>query len=139
MQTAVKQRSPLSSVLRKKAGVSRETSTDDLIEQQQDVGHKAAEDEEDDDSDGGGDDSQDQNQDQDKDQDQDGDGDDSQSTGSKDQAEKEKQERARQEGLKEDLKQQKQDLKEQSESPRHNDYEYLDGGGAQGYGDGTLW
>lgn len=88
---------------------------------------------------GGGDDSQDQNQDQDKDQDQDGDGDDSQSTGSKDQAEKEKQERARQEGLKEDLKQQKQDLKEQSESPRHNDYEYLDGGGAQGYGDGTLW
>lgn len=93
----------------------------------------------DDDSDGGGDDSQDQNQDQDKDQDQDGDGDDSQSTGSKDQAEKEKQERARQEGLKEDLKQQKQDLKEQSESPRHNDYEYLDGGGAQGYGDGTLW
>ena len=93
----------------------------------------------DDDSDGGGDDSQDQNQDQDKDQDQDGDGDDNQSTGSKDQAEKEKQERARQEGLKEDLKQQKQDLKEQSESPRHNDYEYLDGGGAQGYGDGTLW
>ena len=93
----------------------------------------------DDDSDGGGDDSQDQNQDQDKDQDQDGDGDDSQSTGSKDQAEKEKQERARQEGLKEDLKQQKQDLKEQSESSRHNDYEYLDGGGAQGYGDGTLW
>lgn len=87
------------------------------------------------DSDGGGDDSQDQNQDQDKDQDQDGDGDDSQSSGSKEQAEKEKQERARQE----DLKQQKQDLKEQSESPRHNDYEYLDGGGAQGYGDGTLW
>lgn len=93
----------------------------------------------DDDSDGGGDDSQDQNQDQDKDQDQDGDGDDSQSTGSQDQAEKEKQERARQEGLKEDLKQQKQDLKEQSESARHNDYEYLDGGDAQGYGDGTLW
>ena len=61
------------------------------------------------------------------------------STGSKDQAEKEKQERARQEGLKEDLKQQKQDLKEQSESARHNDYEYLDGGDAQGYGDGTLW
>jgi len=89
------------------------------------------------DSDGGGDDSRDQ--DKDKDQDQDGDGDDSQSSGSKEQAEKEKQERARQEGLKEDLKQQKQDLKEQSESPRHNDYEYLDGGDAQGYGDGTLW
>ena len=93
----------------------------------------------DDDSDGGGDDSQDQDQNQDQDKDQDGDGDDSQSTGSQDQAEKEKQERARQEGLKEDLKQQKQDLKEQSESPRHNDYEYLDGGDAQGYGDGTLW
>ena len=89
------------------------------------------------DSDGGGDDSRDQ--DKDKDQDQDGDGDDSQSSGSKEQAEKEKQERARQEGLKEDLKQQKQDLKEQNESPRHNDYEYLDGGDAQGYGDGTLW
>lgn len=89
------------------------------------------------DSDGGGDDSRDQ--DKDKDQDQDGDGDDSQSSGSKEQAEKEKQERARQEGLKEDLKQQKQDLKEKSESPRHNDYEYLDGGDAQGYGDGTLW
>ena len=92
------------------------------------------------DSDGGGqDDSQDQDQDKDKDQDQGGDGDDSQSSGSKEQAEKEIEERARQEGLKEDLKQQKQDLKEQSESPRHNDYEYLDGGDAQGYGDGTLW
>ena len=84
---------------------------------------------------GGGDDSQDK--DQDKDQ---GDsGDDSQSGGSKDQAEKEKQERARQDDLKEDLRQQKKDLKEQSESPNHNDYEYLDGGDAQGYGDGTLW
>ena len=92
------------------------------------------------DSDGGGqDDSQDQDQDKDKDQDQGGDGDDSQSSGSKEQAEKEIEERARQEGLKEDLKQQKQDLKEQSESPRHNNYEYLDGGDAQGYGDGTLW
>ena len=49
------------------------------------------------------------------------------------------QERARQEDLKEDLKQQKKDLKEQSESTRRNDYEYLDGGDAQGYGDGTLW
>ena len=109
-------------------------------EEGQGEGGGGGEDENDSDG-GGGDDSQDQdqNQDQDKDQDQDGDGDDSQSTGSKDQAEKEKQERARQEGLKEDLKQQKQDLKEQSESPRHNDYEYLDGGGAQGYGDGTLW
>ena len=84
---------------------------------------------------GGGDDSQDK--DQDKDQ---GDsGDDSQSGGSKDQAEQEKQERARQDDLKEDLRQQKKDLKEQSESPNHNDYEYLDGGDAQGYGDGTLW
>ena len=93
----------------------------------------------DDDSDGGGDDSQDQDQNQDQDKDQDGDGDDSQSAGSKERAEKEIEERARQEGLKEDLKQQKQDLKEQSESARHNDYEYLDGGDAQGYGDGTLW
>ena len=93
----------------------------------------------DDDSDGGGDDSQDQDQNQDQDKDQDGDGDDSQSAGSKERAEKEIEEQARQEGLKEDLKQQKQDLKEQSESARHNDYEYLDGGDAQGYGDGTLW
>ena len=57
----------------------------------------------------------------------------------KEKTEKEMQERARQEGLKEDLKQQKQDLKEQSESTCHNNYEYLDGGDAQGYGDGTLW
>ena len=109
-------------------------------EEGQGEGGGGGEDENDSDG-GGGDDSQDQdqNQDQDKDQDQDGDGDDSQSSGSKERAEKEIEERARQEGLKEDLKQQKQDLKEQSESPRHNDYEYLDGGGAQGYGDGTLW
>ena len=88
------------------------------------------------DSDGGGDG---QDKDQDKDQDQGDSGDDSQSGGSKDQAEQEKQERARQDDLKEDLRQQKKDLKEQSESPNHNDYEYLDGGDAQGYGDGTLW
>ena len=91
----------------------------------------------DDDSDGngGGDDN---NQNQDQNQDQDG-NDEDQSTRSKGQSEQEKQERERQEDLKEDLKQQKKDLKEQSESPRHNDYEYLDGGDAQGYGDGTLW
>ena len=88
------------------------------------------------DSDGGGDG---QDKDQDKDKDQGDSGDDSQSGGSKDQAEQEKQERARQDDLKEDLRQQKKDLKEQSESPNHNDYEYLDGGDAQGYGDGTLW
>ena len=91
----------------------------------------------DDSDDGGKDDNQDQ--DQDKDQDEDQGGDDGQSESSKEQAEKEMQERARQEDLKEDLKQQKKDLKEQSESSRHNDYEYLDGGDAQGYGDGTLW
>ena len=96
----------------------------------------------DDDSDSGGGDGQDQDQDQDKDQDNDGDDDqssDSKGMTEKEKTEKEMQERARQEGLKEDLKQQKQDLKEQSESPRHNNYEYLDGGDAQGYGDGTLW
>ena len=86
---------------------------------------------------GGGGGGDDENQDQDQDQDQDNS--DSQSDSSKSSDEKEKQERERQEELKEDLKQQKKDLKEKSESPRRNDYEYLDGGDAQGYGDGTLW
>ena len=80
-----------------------------------------------------------QDEDQDKNQDQDQDRSNSRSDSSKSQEEKEKQERERQEELREDLKQQKKDLKEKSESTRHNDYEYLDGGDAQGYGDGTLW
>ena len=87
--------------------------------------------------DGGGGGGDDENQDQNQGQDQDNS--DSQSDSSKSSDEKEKQERERQEELKEDLKQQKKDLKEKSESTRRNDYEYLDGGDAQGYGDGTLW
>ena len=89
--------------------------------------------------DGGGGGGDDENQDQDQNQGQDQDNSDSQSDSSKSSDEKEKQERERQEELKEDLKQQKKDLKEKSESTRRNDYEYLDGGDAQGYGDGTLW
>ena len=88
---------------------------------------------------GGGGGGDDENQDQDQNQGQDQDNSDSQSDSSKSSDEKEKQERERQEELKEDLKQQKKDLKEKSESTRRNDYEYLDGGDAQGYGDGTLW
>ena len=80
---------------------------------------------------GGG---QDQNEDQSQSDDQSG----SQSK-DKSQEEKEKQERARQEKLKEDLSQQKKDLKKESESSSSYDYEYIDGGDAQGYGDGTLW
>ena len=49
-----------------------------------------------------------------------------------------KEEKARQEKLKEDLRQQKEDLKDGSSSSSYN-YEYIDGGDAQGYGEGTLW
>ena len=47
-------------------------------------------------------------------------------------------EKARQEKLKEDLRQQKEDLRDGSSSSSY-DYEYIDGGDAQGYGEGTLW
>ena len=40
---------------------------------------------------------------------------------------------------KEQLEQQKQDLKDKSQSSSPYDYEYIEGGDAQGYGDGTLW
>ena len=49
-----------------------------------------------------------------------------------------KEEKARQEKLKEDLRQQKEDLRDGSSSSSY-DYEYIDGGDAQGYGEGTLW
>ena len=57
---------------------------------------------------------------------------------SKSQEEQEKAERARQEKLKEDLEQQKEDLKDTHSSSSY-DYEYIDAGDAQGYGEGTLW
>ena len=75
----------------------------------------------------------DQGEDQSKDQGKD------QSESDKTREEKEREERARQEKLKEDLEEQKESLKDGSESAGSYDYEYLDGGDAQGYGDGTLW
>ena len=53
--------------------------------------------------------------------------------------EKAKEEWARQEDVKEELEHQKQDLKDKSQSSSPYDYEYIEGGDAQGYGDGTLW
>ena len=103
---------------------------------QGDGGGGGGNDENNDDNGGGG---QDDSQDKDKDQDQNGNDKDSKSDSSKDQSEREKEERARQDDLKEDLRQQKKDLKEQSESSGYSGYEYLEGGEAQGYGDGTLW
>ena len=78
---------------------------------------------------GGGQDDQNKDQNEEDKQDQSR----QQSAGNKD----EEVERARQEKLKEDLEQQKRDLEERSASP--SGYEYIDGGKAQGYGDGTLW
>ena len=80
-------------------------------------------------------DSQDQGQDDNQSQDQQ----DQQEDKSKSQEEKEKEEKARQEDVKEQLEQQKQDLKDKSQSSSPYDYEYIEGGDAQGYGDGTLW
>ena len=54
-------------------------------------------------------------------------------------SEEEKMERARQEKLKEDLAQQKEDLKDTHGSSSSYNYEYIDGGDAKGYGEGTLW
>ena len=99
-------------------------------------------------SDGGGGQDEDQSngsggQDENQDENQ-GDGqDEDQSSGQDDSSQKDadgkdaEAERAKQEKLKEDLAKQKQDLKEKSSS--YGDYEYIDGGSAQGYGDGTLW
>ena len=85
---------------------------------------------------GGGDD---QNEDNNGGQDeQNQDQNDSNSNSQKTDSEREKEERARQEQLKQDLEQQKEDLKDGSSSSSY-DYEYIDGGDAQGYGEGTLW
>ena len=94
-----------------------------------------------DDGQGGGGGGQDQNdsQDQGQDQNQSQDQQDQQKDKSKSQEEKEKEEKARQEDVKEQLEQQKQDLKDKSQSSSPYDYEYIEGGDAQGYGDGTLW
>ena len=90
---------------------------------------------------GGGGGGQDQNdsQDQGQDDNQSQDQQDQQKDKSKSQEEKEKEEKARQEDVKEQLEQQKQDLKDKSQSSSPYDYEYIEGGDAQGYGDGTLW
>ena len=94
-----------------------------------------------DDGQGGGGGGQDQNdsQDQGQDDNQSQDQQDQQKDKSKSQEEKEKEEKARQEDVKEQLEQQKQDLKDKSQSSSPYDYEYIEGGDAQGYGDGTLW
>ena len=94
-----------------------------------------------DDSQGGGGGGQDQNdsQDQGQDNNQSQDQQNQQEDKSKSQEEKEKEEKARQEDVKEQLEQQKQDLKDKSQSSSPYDYEYIEGGDAQGYGDGTLW
>ena len=94
-----------------------------------------------DDGQGGGGGGQDQNdsQDQGQDDNQSQDQQDQQEDKSKSQEEKEKEEKARQEDVKEQLDQQKQDLKDKSQSSSPYDYEYIEGGDAQGYGDGTLW
>ena len=94
-----------------------------------------------DDGQGGGGGGQDQNdsQDQGQDDNQSQDQQDQQEDKSKSQEEKEKEENARQEDVKEQLDQQKQDLKDKSQSSSPYDYEYIEGGDAQGYGDGTLW
>ena len=88
---------------------------------------------------GGGEDQNDNGGDgQDQDQNQDQSQDRQNSGKSKSQEEQEKAERARQEKLKEDLEQQKEDLKDTHSSSSY-DYEYIDAGDAQGYGEGTLW
>ena len=94
-----------------------------------------------DDGQGGGGGGQDQNdsQDQGQDDNQSQDQQDQQKDKSKSQEEKEKEEKARQEDVKEQLEQQKQDLKDKSQSSSPYDYEYIEGGDAQGYGDGTRW
>ena len=94
-----------------------------------------------DDGQGGGGGGQDQNdsQGQGQDDNQSQDQQDQQKDKSKSQEEKEKEEKARQEDVKEQLEQQKQDLKDKSQSSSPYDYEYIEGGDAQGYGDGTLW
>lgn len=97
------------------------------------------------DSDGQGNGGQDESRDQDEGQsgdsgsDQEQEDASDQSQGQTSDKEEREAERARQEDLKEELKQQKEDLKTGSESPSSYEYEYLDGGDAQGYGDGTLW
>ena len=94
---------------------------------------------------GNGGDGQDENQDggegQDENQDQSdggGDQDKKDAQSQKEEEQRVKEEQARQEKLKEDLRQQKEDLKDGSSSSSY-DYEYIDGGDAQGYGEGTLW
>ena len=88
---------------------------------------------------GGQDENQDGGDGQNEDQNQDDGGQDKKDSQSqKEEEQRVKEEKARQEKLKEDLRQQKEDLKDGSGSSSYN-YEYIDGGDAQGYGEGTLW
>ena len=90
---------------------------------------------------GGQDENQDGGDGQNEDQNQDDGGsgqDKKDSQSQKEEEQRVKEEQARQEKLKEDLRQQKEDLKDGSGSSSYN-YEYIDGGDAQGYGEGTLW
>ena len=90
---------------------------------------------------GGQDENQDGGDGQNEDQNQDDGGsgqDKKDSQSQKEEEQRVKEEKARQEKLKEDLRQQKEDLKDGSGSSSYN-YEYIDGGDAQGYGEGTLW
>ncbi len=90
---------------------------------------------------GGQDENQDGGDGQNEDQNQDDGGsgqDKKDSQSQKEEEQRVKEEKARQEKLKEDLRQQKEDLKDGSSSSSYN-YEYIDGGDAQGYGEGTLW
>ncbi|MBQ8053321.1 MAG: hypothetical protein IJ198_05930 [Lachnospiraceae bacterium] len=95
----------------------------------------------DDQSQGGGGQDQDDSQNQDENQDQQDQSQDQQQNNQQSQSDKdkEKEEKARQENVKEQLENQKQDLKDKSQSSSPYEYEYLEGGDAQGYGDGTLW
>jgi len=89
---------------------------------------------------GGGGQDQNESQSQDENQDQQDQSQDQQQESQQSQSDKEKEEeQARQKDVKEQLENQKQDLKDKSQSSSPYDYEYIEGGDAQGYGDGTLW
>ena len=111
----------------------------DIDEMLQKLQNQSSSDSNDEGQGGGGGQDQNDSQDQGQDQNQSQDQQEQQKDKSKSQEEKEKEEWARQEDVKEELEQQKQDLKDKSQSSSPYDYEYIEGGDAQGYGDGTLW
>ena len=111
----------------------------DIDEMLQKLQNQSSSDSNDEGQGGGGGQDQNDSQDQGQDQNQSQDQQEQQKDKSKSQEEKEKEEWARQEDVKEELEHQKQDLKDKSQSSSPYDYEYIEGGDAQGYGDGTLW